>query len=237
MADDNRPLKYIRYAIGEIILVVTGILIALSINNWNEGKKLRKVERAILEGIRENIMQDTVDINANMRSYQDLIKVDSIILYNLTHHKAKSDWIVNSLYGTCTADMILTLHTSYFDEAKQKGLSIITNQTLRKKISHLYNFDYPFLINIDNHYKPFNTFELLYPILGGFFEIDSSSIPLDKVIIDDKKYDLLLSDKNLHYKIFEAQTMRKLLLRDYNNRHPNIEEIISLIENELENFE
>ena len=37
MADDNRPLKYARYAIDEIVLVVFGILIALSINNWNEG--------------------------------------------------------------------------------------------------------------------------------------------------------------------------------------------------------
>ena len=36
LADDNKPLKYMRYAIGEIVLVVIGILIALSINNWNE---------------------------------------------------------------------------------------------------------------------------------------------------------------------------------------------------------
>ena len=34
MADDNKPLKYMRYAIGEIVLVVVGILIALQINNW-----------------------------------------------------------------------------------------------------------------------------------------------------------------------------------------------------------
>ncbi len=39
LADDNKPLKYARYAIGEIVLVVIGILIALSINNWNEGRK------------------------------------------------------------------------------------------------------------------------------------------------------------------------------------------------------
>ena len=35
-ADDNKPVKYMRYAIGEILLVVIGILIALSINNWNQ---------------------------------------------------------------------------------------------------------------------------------------------------------------------------------------------------------
>ena len=39
MADDNKPLKYMRYAIGEIVLVVIGILIALQINTWNEERK------------------------------------------------------------------------------------------------------------------------------------------------------------------------------------------------------
>jgi len=39
MADDNKATKYIRYAVGEIVLIVTGILIALSINNWNEQRK------------------------------------------------------------------------------------------------------------------------------------------------------------------------------------------------------
>ena len=44
LADDNKPLKYARYAIGEIVLVVVGILIALQINNWNETVTSRNVE-------------------------------------------------------------------------------------------------------------------------------------------------------------------------------------------------
>ena len=36
MADNNKPLKYFRYAIGEIVLVVIGILIALQVSNWNQ---------------------------------------------------------------------------------------------------------------------------------------------------------------------------------------------------------
>ena len=43
MADDNRPLKYARYAIGEILLVVIGILIALQVNTWNEQRKQRQM--------------------------------------------------------------------------------------------------------------------------------------------------------------------------------------------------
>jgi hypothetical protein len=39
LADDNKPLKYMRYAIGEILLAEVGVLIALQINNRNENKK------------------------------------------------------------------------------------------------------------------------------------------------------------------------------------------------------
>jgi len=51
LADDNKPIKYLKYAIGEIILVVIGILIALQINNWNENRKLKIDERALLTNL------------------------------------------------------------------------------------------------------------------------------------------------------------------------------------------
>jgi hypothetical protein len=48
LAEDNRFIIYWRYAIGEIVLVVVGILIALQINNWNEAKKTLTLEKRIL---------------------------------------------------------------------------------------------------------------------------------------------------------------------------------------------
>ena len=65
LADDNKFLKYWRYAIGEIVLVVVGILIALSINNWNEQKNREELEKQYLirlkgefELIKKNVLND-----------------------------------------------------------------------------------------------------------------------------------------------------------------------------------
>jgi len=44
LADDNKPIKYMRYAIGEIVLVVIGILMALQISEWNTNYKRHKEE-------------------------------------------------------------------------------------------------------------------------------------------------------------------------------------------------
>jgi len=56
LADDNKPLKYIRYAIGEIVLVVIGILIALQINTWNQDRMDRRSEKKALTDLREELM-------------------------------------------------------------------------------------------------------------------------------------------------------------------------------------
>jgi hypothetical protein len=54
LADDNRFFKYWRYAIGEIVLVVVGILIALSINNWNQNRiNNQKLKSYLTEIVRD----------------------------------------------------------------------------------------------------------------------------------------------------------------------------------------
>ena len=51
-------MKYLRYAIGEIVLVVIGILIALQINNWNEQRKDRIIEKQILDEMLISLKSD-----------------------------------------------------------------------------------------------------------------------------------------------------------------------------------
>ena len=62
MADDNKPLKYARYAIGEIILVVIGILIALQVNIWNEDRKESLIINNVLFEIKEDLIQDKAEL-------------------------------------------------------------------------------------------------------------------------------------------------------------------------------
>ena len=65
LADDNKPLKYIIYAIGEIILVVVGILIALQINTWNEEKKARIEELGYINSYLIDLEKDRSDLEFN----------------------------------------------------------------------------------------------------------------------------------------------------------------------------
>ena len=53
--EKNKTGKYLKYAIGEIVLVVIGILIALSINNWNENKKKKDTVKVYLQNFVEDL--------------------------------------------------------------------------------------------------------------------------------------------------------------------------------------
>ena len=64
LISQNRLSKYLVYALGEIVLVMVGILLALQVNNWNEGRKLKKLEASYLKGILDDLKSDTSSINS-----------------------------------------------------------------------------------------------------------------------------------------------------------------------------
>lgn len=72
MADDNKPIKYLRYAIGEIILVVVGILIALQVNNWNENQTKKQILKTHLSNLIQDLKTDkqTIEILEIVHSFK-----------------------------------------------------------------------------------------------------------------------------------------------------------------------
>ena len=63
MLTENKFSKYLLYAVGEIVLVVIGILIALSINNWNEEKNIKQSELQFLTRLKSDLTKDTIYFN------------------------------------------------------------------------------------------------------------------------------------------------------------------------------
>ena len=79
LLEKNKTGKYLKYAIGEIVLVVIGILIALQINNWNQQQNINSEEKKILQSLRSELEEN-------------IVKFDSIYTYHITR-----DSILNRL--------------------------------------------------------------------------------------------------------------------------------------------
>ena len=142
---NNQFFKYSRYAIGEIVLVVVGILIALYINNWNQERIDRKKEVVYLTEIRKNMVQDTIHISgvlsfnkskkmAIIETFQ-IFENASVNGFNLTDFAMK----MNLLSQFSVFNPMQTTFNNLLDV---EGIDIISNLELRTKLAAYYNSDY-----------------------------------------------------------------------------------------------
>jgi len=124
---ENKTSKYLKYAIGEIVLVVIGILIALQINNWNEQRKLELKEKSLLAAIHEEFLKNKIQLDLTISQHNlalnsckkliDLfpldikkINLDSISLYLYNSRNAPtfnpSQGSINAIINTSSFDII-----------------------------------------------------------------------------------------------------------------------------------
>ena len=81
--------KYLKYAIGEIILVVIGILIALQINNWNEKRKLQNTTKSVYSIIKTDLITDIENID---KVLNNSVRRDSILKRIINNDMTKEDY-------------------------------------------------------------------------------------------------------------------------------------------------
>jgi Family of unknown function (DUF6090) len=71
---ENKSSKYLKYAFGEIFLVVVGILIALQVSNWNEDRKLRSREEIYLKTLHEEFISNKSQFEEVIKNHYDALK-------------------------------------------------------------------------------------------------------------------------------------------------------------------
>jgi len=136
MADDNRPFKYARYAIGEIILVVIGILIALQINNWNQLNKTKEKECFYLSAMLESIGETQKELKrVRDKSYLSAQACDT--LFEILFNKHEIPFLTLDTIIQSSVDFtILTPDMGIVSEIMNSGkLEIISNEFIRKTLS------------------------------------------------------------------------------------------------------
>ena len=94
---ENNVSKYLLYAIGEIVLIVIGILIALQINNWNEYQKAVKSENELLTSLQIEIISGktiSVDFFKGLKYWKKLTgEKEAYLVYDGTEKQSRSDGI------------------------------------------------------------------------------------------------------------------------------------------------
>jgi hypothetical protein len=139
---ENKFGKYLTYAIGEIILVVIGILIALAINNWNNEKRIHSEETATLQKLIQDLKSDNERYLDNIEFYNKfgnyLTKSKEIIYKkSLSDNEIKE---VMSFYGAIIKD-IKPRKTTYEEMLNSGRIYTLSNEKLVDRIIEYYQFN------------------------------------------------------------------------------------------------
>ncbi|MEJ1224133.1 DUF6090 family protein [Sediminicola sp. 1XM1-17] len=137
LLSEGKTGKYLKYAIGEIILVVIGILIALQLNNLNENKKNDVFEKEILSQIQENLKSDKLVLKQIELNFMKAIASSNKILNAQESQKTK-DSIKIWLGAIIQFDRFQPL-TNAYEVLKSNGLDRISNKQLRFLLGKYYD--------------------------------------------------------------------------------------------------
>ena len=215
LLETGKTTRYLKYAVGEIILVVIGILIALSINNWNETRKAQLNLNNVLDIVKTDLIKDTLKISNIIRIYEQKNTLLSKIFEN-KDSKFTIDSITETNYKKYLP-IIQSMSTYNFFVMQNKGMELL------KDISTITGFENDTLIiNLIDTHSTFERYfisdnEILEKLVYEYNEENSKypwflDLNTDKYNIDMFEYFYHDSTKGnaIRFKIYLGQFLSDL---------------------------
>lgn len=229
----HRVMQYLAYAVGEIFLVVIGILIALQINTWNEERKNREYELKMLRELRSTLERDSKYFRSQIRTLETKEASANRLLQLMQSPEPNLD-SVNSHFEKLEVDALFQYNSGAYGSIKSGGIDKISNDSLRSKMADLYEFLIPITEKILENLKDSEATQ--EQLIEVFTVRVITSAPDGDQIISRKilDRDQLLKDEFSHFiqinksRTYYTLSRLELLL-------PQIEDLVSVIDSELPN--
>ena len=239
---ENKFSKYVLYAIGEIILVVVGILIALQINNANEADKIREKELGYLRGIKADLSLNILELQNFTESRENHITSANIIL-DFYENTPVTDL---DYFNFHAVNIMLWFPSDYnnntFQELINSGnLAIISNDSIKNDILNM-EIGYKKITFIENHlqhdfeeliYDPYFRIANVNISLKNYFQQIENDQEESKIKISKEKVEALLESQKFKNGCALSIFNNKSLIQKYNDMISTTNQLIVRIDKEL----
>ena len=141
LLSENKFSKYLFYAVGEIILVVIGILIALQINNWNENRKTNiKIENSLI-ALKSDLAQDTLLIRKRLPFINEQYILNESLRSRVANSSATVDTLVKIMRFEFNPNWVVQIpyNTNTYNSLIRTGLIENLSDSLKVNIKNFYN--------------------------------------------------------------------------------------------------
>ena len=209
LANENQFFKYSRYAIGEIVLVVIGILIALYINQWNKTRLDIQFEKVILSGIQKDLQNEITSLRSHNKGTVERVNristLDSLLQGEMPVYHKSFDTLFGAVWGLHLWRMD---NKAKYENLKSKGLNTIQVDSIREQLILVYETVYP---GFEGHLEIelFQHENVLHPYYLKHFSnlsFSQSATPIDfESVWKDVQYHNIVSYR---LKVFQVNQFR-----------------------------
>jgi hypothetical protein len=231
MLTENKFSKYLLYAIGEIILVMVGILLALQVNNWNENRKLRINEIATLKEVGRNLDQNIIRQNNFLENDSILLHGGEKLIYLLKEETSIYNDSLNSMFGLVGAYNPYFVIDGAYENLKLKGLDLIQDDNLKQVLIELFEQSLPELEQAGNSFE-YEVANRRYDMSLAYFETDRTFFSMHPNNFDE------LKDNQEYFNFLTwAVAAKRLAINHRNNGLDETNKAKRLLEKYLEKIE
>jgi len=227
MLTENKFSKYLIYAIGEIVLVVIGILIALAINDWNEGLKERILELNTLRELNSSFEADLLDIKHNLDLHErGLFACEQLLIAfdkELPYHDS-----LDNHFGQFYNISVLVNNTGAYETLKSRGLDIISDDGLRRQVQKMFDIVYNEILENQRNFDYIDLQENKHFLLENMtdWKFFQSAKPID--------YDKISKDLIFRHRLEYTVQSRKMMINRYRGAKQECENVLDQLEQEIE---
>ncbi|MGK0414390.1 MAG: hypothetical protein ACJA1B_002614 [Polaribacter sp.] len=169
---DNGLHKYLLYAVGEVVLVVVGIALALQFNNWNIENENSKKEEWYLINVAEDVEYQRAELVDLIANYKYSIAVSKSLLkdFNRFNSFAKIDSLNEKLNALTFADNFPNINNTYQELVSSGQQTLIKEKELSLELIDFYLFCEDNFLDVKNNNDNIY-YKEVYPVLNKLSQI------------------------------------------------------------------
>jgi hypothetical protein len=233
-------VRYFKYAIGEIILVVIGILIALQINNWNEVRKAKEEQNKLFLNLSIDFKSRLIELEELLNAKKECIKAieDLNALISIKDIKDKDDFI-NQLIGKTVNGFLFNEQFKMLDVVFSTGLiNDIDNEILKRKliewpqeVEEMLEEQRTFNGELSEDYRRLLSKYVSARKIYETFNFRNYNLPKDQPVSLIPNYEGLLNDMSFENALANQEILLRIMVIDNEVLVNSAKEIIKLLEN------
>jgi hypothetical protein len=237
MIKENRVSKYMLYAIGEIILVVIGILIALQINNWNEHRKSSGNELNVLLSLNSDLKENLKELKGLFDVFEESNHYGQRIIAALEYEVQEPDSIRIWMDNFDRMGLFNNANTTYL-KLESSSEPLISNDSLRLLVTLIYEGDFSNILRREQIH--INTFWPQYKKeVNESFKVGPNNDPagfgIELRVNTPIDYTLLRQDHSFQNALVELYNLQKYRKKSLKGSIEKLEDLISAIDREIKN--